>query len=128
MADSAIQQMVIEVLTSVLGAQPGLEMPLVQAGLDSLGEQYTPCGAFHLHAVYILRLHNPSQLVVRLMWSAVDQHQWCSLFLGFLFEIVMQAPLRSGTSSVASWHLSCQVQQYSTILLSLLCANSSAPL
>ena len=50
MADSAIQQMVIEVLTSVLGAQPGLEMPLVQAGLDSLGEQYTPCGPFRLHA------------------------------------------------------------------------------
>jgi len=49
MADSAIQQMVTEVLTSVLGAQPGLEMPLVQAGLDSLGEQYTPYGAFHVH-------------------------------------------------------------------------------
>ena len=41
MSDDTIEQVVLEVLTSVLGSQPSLETPLVQAGLDSLGETYT---------------------------------------------------------------------------------------
>ncbi|CAL5223543.1 g6075 [Coccomyxa viridis] len=37
MAIDAIEPVVLEVLSSVLGSQPGLDVPLVQAGLDSLG-------------------------------------------------------------------------------------------
>ncbi len=39
-AIDAIERVVLEVLSSVLGSQPGLDVPLVQAGLDSLGTLY----------------------------------------------------------------------------------------
>ena len=37
MSEAGAQQLVLEVLQSVLGAEPGPAMPLIQAGLDSLG-------------------------------------------------------------------------------------------
>jgi hypothetical protein len=40
-SQEAIQQLVLGTVTAVLGMEPSLELPLVQAGLDSLGKPLT---------------------------------------------------------------------------------------
>ena len=41
LSQDAIRQLVLGTVTAILGMEPSLELPLVQAGLDSLGKPLT---------------------------------------------------------------------------------------
>ena len=46
--------MVMRVLTASLGSKPSQEMPLVQAGLDSLGAMLLPCASYmHILCIFM---------------------------------------------------------------------------
>ena len=81
MADVAIEQVVLAVLTSVLGSQPGLDMPLVQAGLDSLGKTYTKCqrcfSAGEAKLLFCERFLRKTQVVTGLTYSRQEHDVVC---------------------------------------------------
>ena len=110
--------MVMSVLNSILGAEPSLEMPLVQAGLDSLGTILLPywfdmCITNLIHGM--THCMQASHHAFRSMLS--DSVVWA-----------LQAQWKSAMRSASSWGLSCPAHWYLTTPLSHQCANLSAHL
>lgn len=96
MSQAAARQLVLEVLRSVQGSEPDLAMPLVQAGLDSLGNQRNmpPCIQCFLADSILPEAH----------WHARQDQDLCDDMAGTLNQLAMscrrsRSEERAGQSS-----------------------------
>ena len=110
--------MVMRVLASILGAEPSLEIPLVQAGLDSLGTILLP---YWFDMCIINLIHGMTHCM------QASHHAFRSMLSDGVFW-ALQAQWKSEMRLASSWGLSCPAHWSLTTPLSHQCARLSARL